>query len=63
MYESDIEQIALDVLRDDNGYLTRYGPDLAEGPAKERDYHDVILSTRLRTAIDRLNPPHPRRGP
>lgn len=59
MYESDIEQIALDVVRDDNGYTIRYGPDLAEGPAKERDYHDVILATRLRAAINRLNPTIP----
>ena len=59
MYESEIEQIALDVLRDDNGYTIRYGPDLAEGPAKERDYSETILATRLRAAIDRLNPTIP----
>ena len=62
MYESEIEQIALDVLRDDNGYTIRYGPDLAEGPAKERDYGEVILAARLRAAIDRLNPTIARRG-
>lgn len=59
MYESDIEQIALDVLRDDNGYIIRYGPDLAEGPAKERDHSETILATRLRAAIDRFNPTIP----
>ena len=59
MYESEIEQIALDVLRADNGYTIRYGPDLAEGPAKERDYSETILATRLRAAIDRLNPTIP----
>ena len=59
MYESEIEQIALDVLRDDNGYTIRYGPDLAEGLAKERDYSETILAARLRTAIDRLNPTIP----
>ena len=59
MYESEIEQITLDVLRDDNSYAIRYGPDLAEGPAKERDYSETILATRLRAAIDRLNPTIP----
>lgn len=30
-YESEIEQIALDLLRDENGYTVLFGPDLAEG--------------------------------
>lgn len=59
MYESEIEQIALDVLRDENGYTILYGPDLAEGQTKEREYSEVILSARLRRAIDRLNPAIP----
>lgn len=57
--EHELEQIALDVLRDDNGYTILHGPDIAEGPAKERDYHEVILRNRLRAAIDRLNPTIP----
>lgn len=56
IYESEIEQIALDLLRDENGYDVHFGPDLAEGAGKERDYHEVVLSARLRTAIDRINP-------
>lgn len=56
LYESEIEQIALDLLRDENGYDVRFGPDLAEGAGKERDYHEVVLSARLRSAIDRINP-------
>ena len=59
MYESDIEQIALDALRDDNGYTILHGPDLLDGPAKERDPGDVFLADRLRAAIDRLNPQLP----
>ena len=59
LYESEIEQIALDVLRDDNGYTILYGPDLAEGHTKEREYSEVILQARLRHAIDRLNPAIP----
>lgn len=56
LYESEIEQIALDLLRDENGYDVRFGPDLAEGTGKERDYNEVVLSARLRSAIDRINP-------
>lgn len=56
LYESDIEQIALELLRDANGYTVQYGPDLADGPNPERVYTEVILHTRLREAIDRLNP-------
>ena len=57
--ESEIEQITLDLLRDENDYTVLYGPDLAEGDAKERDYTEVILQNRLRAAIDRLNPSIP----
>ncbi len=31
MYESEIEQIALDILRDKNGYTVLVGPDISEG--------------------------------
>ncbi len=56
LYESEIEQLALDLLHDENGYDVRFGPDLAEGAGKERDYNEVVLSARLRSAIDRINP-------
>ena len=56
LYESEIEQIALDTLCDENGYTVLYGPDLAEGYYKEREYSEVLLSNRLRRTIDRLNP-------
>lgn len=54
--ESEIEQIALDILSEDLGYTVLYGPDIAEGDRKERDYTEVVLQQRLRTAIDKFNP-------
>lgn len=56
LYESEIEQITLELLRDENGYSIAYGPDLLEGTVTERTFTDVILKARLRTAIDRINP-------
>ena len=59
LYESEIEQIALDILRDENGYVTAFGPEISEGERKEREYAEVVLLGRLRAAIDRLNPSIP----
>jgi type I restriction enzyme R subunit len=59
LYESEIEEIALDLLHSENGYAVRFGPDLAEGSSKEREYTEVVLGERLRNAIDRLNPAIP----
>ena len=56
VYESEIEQITLQLLRDENGYTVLFGPDLLEGPGTERKFDEVILQTRLRKAIDRINP-------
>ena len=56
LYESEIEQISLELLRDENGYAILYGPDLLEGASPERGYSEVVLKNRLRTAIDRINP-------
>ena len=57
MTEDQLEQEALGWLAD-VGYTVLYGPDMApDGPAPERDnYRQVILTGRLREAIDRLNP-------
>ena len=57
--ESEIEQIALDILSNDLGYTVLYGPDIAEGDRKERDYNEVVLQQRLKTAIDKFNPTIP----
>ncbi len=56
LYESEIEQISLELLRDENGYSITYGPDLLEGATPERTFTEVILNARLRAAIDRINP-------
>ena len=54
--ENDIEQIALDYF-ENLGYKILYGPDISpDGEHPERKYDQVILITRLRDAIDRLNP-------
>lgn len=57
--ESEIEQIALDILSSDLGYTVLYGPDIAEGDRKERDYTEVVLQQRLKNAIDKFNPTIP----
>ena len=55
LYESEIEQITLELLRDENGYTLAYGPDIQEKYAPELGFGDPILQNRLRAAIDRLN--------
>jgi type I restriction enzyme R subunit len=54
--EDEIEQIALDVLANDLGYEVLFGPDLVEGDSTERTHQEVILTKRLRQAIDDINP-------
>ncbi|MEI6291283.1 MAG: type I restriction endonuclease, partial [Chloroflexota bacterium] len=56
IHESEIEQIALELLRDENGYIVLTGPDLLEGASSERVFTEVTRPARLRAAIDRLNP-------
>jgi type I restriction enzyme R subunit len=53
--ESEIEQIALDILNEELGYTVLYGPDLADGAHKEREFGDVVLNKRVHNAIDKLN--------
>ncbi len=43
LYESEIEQIALDILRDENGYATTFGPEISEGERKEREYTEELI--------------------
>ncbi len=59
LYESEIEQITLELLRDENGYVLAYGPDILEGDAPERSFGELVLQNRLRSAIDRINPSIP----
>ncbi len=56
LYESEIEEITLDVLHDDNGYTVLHGPNILDGYTQERDTGDIFLLVRLRAAINRLNP-------
>ena len=55
LYESEIERITLDLLRDENGHALAYDPDLFKGASPERSYHDVVLQDRLRATIDWIN--------
>ncbi len=54
--ENDIEQIALGYLKT-LGYNYVWGPTISpEGEQQERQYNEVVLTSRLRSAIDTLNP-------
>ena len=57
MTEDQLEREALGWLAD-VGYTLAFGPDIApDGDSPERDnYRQVVLTGRLRAAIDRLNP-------
>ena len=58
--ESEVEQLALDILSDLK-YKILHGPDIApDGANPERQsYADVILIARLREAVERFNPEIP----
>lgn len=57
--ESAIEQFAIELL-EKSGYQYVYGPDLApDSEHPERQYGDVVLVTRVRDAIDKLDPTLP----
>lgn len=60
MTEDQLELEALDWLTE-TGYKHLYGPDIApDGPAPERStFQQVLLTDRLRNAIQRLNPAVP----
>ena len=57
--ENEIEIIGLNYL-EQLGYKLLHGPDISpDGEHPERQYDEVILVTRLRDAIDKLNPSIP----
>ena len=60
MTESEVEEAALSWFKD-LGYAVAFGSDVAPGePAAERNnFGEVVLLTRLQTAIRRLNPTMP----
>src|ERR1043165_394286 len=54
--ESEIEEIALSYLQK-LGYTYLLGTDISpDGEHPERQYNEVVLTTRLRDAIDKFNP-------
>lgn len=54
--ENEIEEIALSYLKS-LGYSYLLGTDISpDGEHPERQYSEVILTSRLRDAIDKLNP-------
>src|SRR5687768_11732662 len=53
--EDEIEQIALDILSNDLGYETLFGPNIVECDTPERTHAEVVLQNRLKQAIDRIN--------
>ena len=58
--EDDIEILAVDLLKE-QGFQHSFGPDVApvgEQPFR-KSYEEVLLSEKLREAIDRLNPDIP----
>jgi type I restriction enzyme R subunit len=59
--ENQIEQIALDIFRDELIYNeTINGAELSpEGSQFEREYSEVVLPKRLKQAIDKFNPSFP----
>lgn len=55
MTESEVEEACLGMLQD-LGYGLCYGPDISEGgPSEERKYSEVVLASRLRVALRRIN--------
>jgi type I restriction enzyme R subunit len=57
--EDEIEQIAINYFIN-LGYTHLLGPDISpDGEHPERKYNEVVLVTRLRDAIDKLNPDIP----
>lgn len=53
--ESEVEEAALDILRE-LGWTILHGPDISEGGSnEERKYSEVVLVNRLRNALERIN--------
>lgn len=60
MIESHVEQASLEWLAE-LGYATAYGPDVEPEKlgAERDDFSEVVLSRRLRSALERINPQLP----
>jgi type I restriction enzyme R subunit len=55
MTEDHIEQAVLDTLAEMKWQIL-HGPDIGPDGTNERDYHDMVLNSRLQSALQRLNP-------
>ncbi|MDA8055299.1 MAG: type I restriction endonuclease, partial [Thermoplasmatales archaeon] len=59
MAESDLEELFMKTL-EEQGYERLYGPDISpDGPQKEREYSDAIISGRLKESLRMVNPSIP----
>lgn len=60
--EDDIEEVALQILKEDLGYEYLYGPDISpDGKTPQRkSYRDVVLVEKLKDVIQRINPNIPK---
>jgi len=60
--EDDIEEVALQILKEDLGYEYLYGPDISpDGKTPQRkSYQDVVLVEKLKDVIQRINPNIPK---
>ena len=55
MTESEVEEACLEML-EELGYKILHGPDISEGGInEERKYDEVVLTNRLRDALERIN--------
>jgi len=55
IYESEIEELTLDLLHKQKSYEILYGPDISDGLGGERALTEVLLKERLQAAIERIN--------
>ena len=59
LYESEIEQIALDILQEENDYTLPLARKSPKARARSGNIQRSFCRARLRAAIDRLNPTIP----
>lgn len=60
--ENEVEELALDILKDDLGYKVLNGLEISPGGKNQEraDFRDVVLKERLLNAIAKLNPGIPK---
>ncbi len=60
--ESEVEELALDILKDDLSYKVLNGLEISPGGSKQErdDFREVVLKKRLLVALEKLNPEIPK---